>query len=154
MSETPDVHVTSTRRSVIQRLSVIWLLPVIALAIALGVAWQSYAERGPLIEVTFGNAEGVAAGETELRYRDVAVGVVEKVGFNKGLSRVQVFIRVDRDVAEYVDDAAAFWIVRPQVTARGSPASAPCCRASISKGFGTAKPRAVRKASRGWTARR
>lgn len=119
MSETPDVHITSTRRSLIQRLSVIWLLPVLALVIALGVAWQSYAERGPLIEVSFGNAEGVAAGETELRYRDVAVGVVEKVGFNAGLSQVQVFIRLDKDVADYVDAEAEFWIVRPQVTARG-----------------------------------
>ena len=115
----PKAHVTSTRRSLIERFSLIWLLPVTALAIALGVAWHSYAERGPLIEVTFANAEGVAAGETELRYRDVAVGVVEQVGFTDGLSQVQVFIRVDKDVAPFVDTDASFWIVRPEVTARG-----------------------------------
>ncbi|WP_010141212.1 MlaD family protein [Oceanicola sp. S124] len=115
----PKAHVTSTRRSLIERFSLIWLLPMAALAIALGVAWHSYAERGPLIEVTFANAEGVAAGETELRYRDVAVGVVEQVGFSDGLREVQVFIRIDKDVAPFVDGDAQFWIVRPQVTARG-----------------------------------
>ncbi|MBR9762122.1 MAG: MCE family protein [Rhodobacteraceae bacterium] len=117
--DVPKARVTSTRRSLVERFSLIWLLPLAALAIAMGVAWHSYAERGPLIQVTFANAEGVAAGETELRYRDVAVGVVEQVGFSTGLSEVQVMIRLDKDVAPFVDQDAQFWIVRPQVTARG-----------------------------------
>lgn len=119
MSDTPEVEVTTDRRTLAERISVIWLLPLVALAIALTVAWRSYEDRGPLIEVSFENAEGISAGETELRYRNVAVGVVEKVGFGAGLEDVQVYIRLDKDVADYVDRDARFWIVRPQVTARG-----------------------------------
>ncbi|PJE27798.1 paraquat-inducible protein B [Pseudooceanicola antarcticus] len=115
----PQSKLQSNRRTWAERVSLVWLLPLLALAIALGVAWHSYADRGPLIEVSFANAEGVAAGETELRYRDVAVGVVEKVGFSHGLNKVQVFIRIDKDVAPFVDRDSQFWIVRPQVTARG-----------------------------------
>ncbi|WP_425098241.1 MlaD family protein [Tropicibacter sp. S64] len=101
------------------RFSFVWLIPVLALLVALGVAFQNWSERGPLIEVVFVNADGVHAGETELRYRDIAVGLVEKVGFSANLEEVVVSIRLDKDVARYVDDQSQFWVVRPEVTAQG-----------------------------------
>lgn len=101
------------------RISAVWLVPVLALVIAVGVAVQNYAARGPLIEVTFANASGVHAGETELRYRDIAVGLVEAVGFSDSLDEVIVAIRLDKDMAAYVDDGSRFWVVRPEVTAQG-----------------------------------
>ncbi|HAW48088.1 MAG TPA: paraquat-inducible protein B, partial [Roseovarius sp.] len=97
----------------------IWLVPLAALLVVLGVAWQAYSERGPLLEIAFDNASGVRAGTTELRYRDVTVGMVEDVSFAPGLDRVLVKVRVDQEVAPYIDGDAQFWVVRPQVTARG-----------------------------------
>ncbi|TCO70820.1 MlaD family protein [Rhodovulum euryhalinum] len=115
----PETPVEPARRSLLQRLSIVWVIPAAALAIALGVAWNSYAERGPLLELTFQTASGIRAGETELRFRDVTVGLVESVAFTEGLDRVLVGVRLDRDVAEYVDDDAQFWAVRPEVTPQG-----------------------------------
>src|SRR5690606_7391221 len=43
----------------------------------------------------------------------------ESVKFTSDLSRVSVELRVDPDVAKYIDNEATFWIVRPQVTAQG-----------------------------------
>ncbi|WP_136441403.1 MlaD family protein [Pacificoceanicola onchidii] len=99
--------------------SFVWLIPILALLIAAGVAFQNWSERGPLIEVHFAKADGVHAGETELRYRDIAVGLVEKVGFSDNLEEVLVSIRLDKDVAPFVDADARFWVVSPQVTAQG-----------------------------------
>ncbi|MFW2543609.1 MlaD family protein [Primorskyibacter sp. 2E107] len=101
------------------RFSLVWLIPILALVVALGVALQNWNERGPLIEVRFVNADGVHAGETELRYRDIAVGLVEAVGFSDNLEEVIVSIRLDKSVAPYVDAASRFWVVRPEVTAQG-----------------------------------
>jgi paraquat-inducible protein B len=115
----PEPPITPAGRSLIDRVSVIWLLPLAALLVVLGVAWQAYAERGPLLEIAFENASGVRAGTTELRYRDVTVGMVEDVSFAPGLDRVLVKVRVDQEVAPYIDRDAQFWVVRPQVTARG-----------------------------------
>lgn len=120
MSETPpDVTIEPAGRSRFSGASIIWIIPILALAIALGVAWQTYSARGPLIEVSFENGSGIAAGETELRYRDITVGVVEEVGFTEGLDRVLARIRVDKDVAPYIDNGSVFWIVEPEVTAQG-----------------------------------
>jgi len=117
--EVPEVPVKPARRSFLERLSIVWVIPVIALAIALGVAWQTWYDRGPVIEIAFDNASGVAANETELRYRDVAVGVVEQVTFTDSLDKVLVSVRLNKDVAPYVDADAQFWVVRPEVSAEG-----------------------------------
>ncbi|WP_210527862.1 MlaD family protein [Rubellimicrobium arenae] len=112
----PPIPVTSARRSFWQRVSVIWLVPLAALAIALGVAWENFRDKGPLIQIEFADAAGVVARETELRYRNVAVGLVEKVQFTSDLARVLVSVRLDPDVAPYVDADAKFWVVRPEIT--------------------------------------
>ncbi|SNT74973.1 MlaD family protein [Paracoccus seriniphilus] len=99
--------------------NVIWLVPIIALIVTLAVAWNAYAERGALIEVEFADATGIVPGSTALRFREITVGQVEGVKFTDDLSHVAVQIRVDKDIAPYIDADATFWIVRPQVTAQG-----------------------------------
>ncbi len=102
-----------------QRLSFIWIVPILALAVSLWAAWQSYADRGTLITISFENASGVVAGETKIKYRDVEVGEVERVEFAEGLTDVLVQARIDKTVAPFLDDDAQFWVVRPDVSVRG-----------------------------------
>ena len=120
MSATPPpVPIAPARRSWVERISVVWVVPIAALLIALGVAWSSFADRGPVIEITFDTAAGVAAGQTELHYRDVVVGLVEDVRFTDDLSAVIAVVRVEQDVAPIIDSSARFWVVRPEVTTQG-----------------------------------
>jgi len=113
------MNVTEPRKSRFRNLSLVWLVPFLALVISLGIAWQSFADRGELIQISFSNASGVVAGETTIRYKEVVVGTVEEVNFTEDLGRVLVSARIDNDVAPYIDDEAAFWVVRPEVSARG-----------------------------------
>ena len=99
--------------------NVIWLVPIIALVVTLGIAWNAFRDRGSLIQIEFADATGITAGETTLRFREIIVGRVEAVQFTPDLSRVVVDVRINRDIADYIDDEASFWIVRPQVTAQG-----------------------------------
>jgi len=124
MSETPqggpaplDVRPGKERR--IPRLSLVWLVPILALGVSLWAAWQNYADRGTLITISFENTSGIVAGETVIRYRDVVVGQVENVAFSDGLTDVIVSARIDTDVAPFLDDDAEFWVVRPDVSVRG-----------------------------------
>ncbi len=112
-----DIH--PARDSFWRNLSFIWLVPVLALAVSLGLAWQSFSQRGVAIEITFSSAPGVTPGETTIRYRDVVVGTVEDVTFTPDLSRVLVKARVDKDVAPFLDADTEFWIVSPKVSTRG-----------------------------------
>lgn len=102
-----------------ERLSLIWLVPLAALVILLGVAWSTWSDRGVLIEISFADATGVNPGETALKFREVTVGRVETVGFSADLSEVVLGVRVNKDVAPYIDDQAQFWLVRPEVSTQG-----------------------------------
>ena len=123
MNETPakgaaplDVRPARSRGA---NLSIVWFVPLLALAVSLWAAWQNYADRGTLITISFENAAGIAAGETVIKYRDVTVGDVESVTFAEGLGEVLVEARIDKTVAPFLDDDAQFWVVRPDVSVRG-----------------------------------
>lgn len=118
-NQIPQTPVQPARRSLMDRFSIVWIVPIGALLIALGIAWQSYQDRGPLIEIQFQNASGIVAEQTELQYREVQVGVVEEVSFAPDLSSIVAHVRVDKQVAEFVDQDSVFWVVRPEVSTRG-----------------------------------
>ncbi len=99
--------------------SMVWLVPIIALIVTLGVGWNMIASRGTLISVAFKDATGITPGETALKFREITVGKVESVRFTEDLQQVLVNMRVDKDLAPYIDKEAQFWIVRPQVSAQG-----------------------------------
>ncbi|WP_170317747.1 MlaD family protein [Paroceanicella profunda] len=99
--------------------SVVWLVPLGAIAVSLFLLWQNFADRGPLIEISFAKASGITPGQTRIKYRDVDVGHVETVSFSRDLERVVVTARMDKTVAPFLDDSARFWVVRPQITAQG-----------------------------------
>ncbi|WP_226779384.1 PqiB family protein [Oceaniglobus trochenteri] len=114
-----EPHVAPARKSLRDRFSLVWLVPFGALAVSLWVVFNAYNDRGPLIEIAFESASGVKIDETELRYREVTVGVVEEVRFSDELADVVIAVRVHKDIAPYIDDSAQFWVVRPEVSARG-----------------------------------
>lgn len=115
----PFPEVEPQSRSVLRNLSFVWLVPVLALAVALGIAYQAYSDRGTLIEIRFDNAAGVAAGDTTIRYRDVVIGEVEDVHFTPDLQAVIVAARVENDVLPFLDADATFWVVRPEISSQG-----------------------------------
>ncbi|SNR77064.1 PqiB family protein [Puniceibacterium sediminis] len=114
-----NVPIKAGKSSFWDSASIIWLIPILALAIALGAAWRNYNAQGPLIQVSFENAAGIRAGETQMRYRDIRVGTVEELSFSKDLTEVVASIRVEKSLAPYINRDAVFWIVRPEVSARG-----------------------------------
>lgn len=118
MKPASPVRKTATRAAQ-AGVNVIWIVPIVALIVTLGIAWNSFRDRGSLIEIEFADATGITPGETTLRFREIIVGQVESVAFSEDLANVIVSVRVDGDVAQYIDSDASFWIVRPQVSAQG-----------------------------------
>lgn len=101
------------------RFSVIWLVPLVALIIGGWLLWRDIVSKGPEITVTFEAAEGISAGKTAIRYRDVDVGQVTAINLSDNLDYVELTIRMSADFADYLTDKTRFWVVRPRVSARG-----------------------------------
>ena len=97
------------------RVSLAWLLPLAALLFAAWVLYNSYTERGPLIEITFDKDGGVVAGDTRVRRNDVDVGRVVAVRLADDLNSVVVSVRMSPKVAPYLDNDTRFWIVNARI---------------------------------------
>jgi len=111
----PASPIIEKARGLPSRVSLVWLLPLAAITFAAYVIWQSYVERGPLVEIRFEGAGGVTAGETRIRRNDVDVGTVEAVRLADDLNSVIVEARLDPQVAPYLDDNTRFWIVNARI---------------------------------------
>ncbi|RDW13296.1 PqiB family protein [Paracoccus thiocyanatus] len=127
-------------RAVRAGLPLIWLVPIAALIVTLGVGWNMIAGRGTLVSVAFKDATGITPGETALKFREITVGKVESVRFTEDLQQVLVNMRVDKDLAPYIDSEAQFWIVRPQVSAQGISRLDTVLTGAFVEGFWDDKP--------------
>ena len=99
----PTPEITPVPKRFWANVSVVWVVPILALIVSLGLAWSTYSSRGELITITFTDAAGLEPGQSLLKYREVTVGKVETVGFSRDLKSVEVGIRVEKDVAPFVD---------------------------------------------------
>jgi paraquat-inducible protein B len=102
-----------------RRLSLVWVVPVIAAAVVVGLGWRAIVQRGPSITITFYAGEGIQSGQTRIRRKDVDLGTVESIRLSKDLSRVVVRARMLRSATPYLNDHTQFWIVRPRISAEG-----------------------------------
>jgi paraquat-inducible protein B len=93
----------------------VWVVPLLAVAVVAGLAIRAFADRGPLITISFTDAEGVEAGDTKIRHKDVILGTGESLYLNSEMSRVFVRARMRRSVTDHLTSDARFWIVRPRV---------------------------------------
>ena len=108
--ELPEVEVKKRRG-----ISLVWLIPLVAGAIAIWLAYTTLQEKGPKITVMFDNAEGLEAGKTLVKYRNVEVGLVDEVRLSDDLSHIVVTASLDKTMEPHMKEGTRFWIVRPRV---------------------------------------
>ena len=100
-------------------MSAVWLIPFVAAMIGGWLTYRFVSDRGPTIEVTFRTAEGLEAGKTRLKYRDLEMGVVDSLELAADLSHVIATIQMNRGTERFLSDRTRFWVVRASVTAGG-----------------------------------
>jgi len=101
------------------RLSYLWLLPIIALGIGLWLAYARLSQIGPNIHITFTSAEGLEAGKTKIRYKDLAVGTITSIDLSNDLKQIIVTAQMSRTAEPLLKKDSQFWIVKPQISASG-----------------------------------
>ena len=97
--------------------SIVWLVPVVALLIGGWLAFKALSEKGPVITIAFETAEGLEAGKTKIKYKDVEVGQVESIDVSSDLSHVIVTAELSKRSKPYLTEDTRFWVVRARVAA-------------------------------------
>ncbi|MBA1421170.1 MAG: MCE family protein [Epsilonproteobacteria bacterium] len=94
----------------------IWIVPFIALMIAGWLAYQYFDDLGPEIEIIFPKNEGLVAGQSVVKFKNVPIGKVTKIYITQDTDGVIVRVRMNSKAAKpYMTEKARFWIVKPEV---------------------------------------
>jgi paraquat-inducible protein B len=101
-----------------KRISLVWVVPFIAIVLALGLFVQWKLKQGPQITITFNDANGLVI-ESPIMYRGTIVGRVEDITLNNKATNVVVTARLDPSATMLAKEHSKWWVVRPSVSLQG-----------------------------------
>ncbi len=112
-SDIPDAVSEPRRRFSIQ---LVWIIPIVAAIIGLSLAVKAIMDRGETITITFKSGDGMEAGKTKIKYKDVQIGVVKGLAIAKDRSHVVVTAELSNDVKGLLVKDTRFWVVRARIS--------------------------------------
>jgi paraquat-inducible protein B len=98
-----------------RRLSAVWFVPIVALAMGVWMVIYTLQSQGPEIKIVFSTAEGLEEGKTKIKFRNVDVGLVESAGLGEDLESVVVVAQFEKDAESLLREDTQFWVVRPRI---------------------------------------
>jgi paraquat-inducible protein B len=102
-----------------RRISIIWLLPIIAAAIGGWLFYKSIINAPVKVVIQFKNAEGITADKTKVLYKGLPTGKVSEVALSQKGDAVNVQIEFDASVEHLIRQNTKFWLVTPNVNMSG-----------------------------------
>jgi paraquat-inducible protein B len=102
-----------------RRFSIVWVVPLVALLIGGWLVYRAYSEKGPTVTITFKTAEGLEAGKTKVKYKEVELGQVSAIELSDDLSKVIVTAELVKQAEHFISGNSRFWVERARVGATG-----------------------------------
>lgn len=102
------------------RISLVWLIPVVALLIGGWLGYQAYLEQGPIIEIQFKSAEGLQKDKTKVKLKGVDIGTVKNIEpevVEDELRYILVTAELDPGSKKFLTENTRFWVERARVSA-------------------------------------
>jgi paraquat-inducible protein B len=112
LEDVPSAVAVSKRRRAPQ---LVWLVPIVAALIGGWLAVKTILDKGPTITISFKTAEGLEAGKTKVKYKNVDVGEVKQVKLSKDAGGVIATVELVKESEPYLVDDTKFWVVRPRI---------------------------------------
>ena len=105
----------TTRRT--RRISLIWIIPLVAVAIGGWLAWDTWSKEGPTIRISFDSGEGLQPGQSQLKFRDIVFGTVKSLELAPDHTHVVVTVATTHEAKPLLTDQTVFWVVKPRLFA-------------------------------------
>ena len=101
------------------RISIIWIIPILAALVAVGIGIQRIRNEGTTITIVFSEGDGIEANKTLIKYKDVTIGRVTAVQLTDDYAKVSVTAKIAKHAEGLLVDDAKFWVVRPNISLSG-----------------------------------
>jgi paraquat-inducible protein B len=101
------------------KISMVWIVPLVVVVLGATILYKTLRDAGIPIVLTFETAEGLEAGKTSIRYKDVEIGLVDAIRVSDDATHVVLDATLIRRAEMYLVETTRFWVVRPRVTLQG-----------------------------------
>src|SRR5271157_5046407 len=98
------------------RLSLVWVIPIVAALAGVWIAVTRVLGEGPKITIIFRSAEGLEAGKTKIRYNGVDIGTVTTIRLSDDHQRVITTAQMAPKTEGFLAEDTKFWVVRPRIS--------------------------------------
>jgi paraquat-inducible protein B len=98
------------------RMQLVWLVPIVAVLIGGWLAVKAVLDKGPTITISFATGEGIEAGKTQVKFKNVDIGEVKSVTLSRDHRNVIATAELTKDAADLLVDDTRFWVVRPRIS--------------------------------------
>jgi len=115
----PELNAPQVKRRRDWLPSLVWLIPIVAALVGVTLVARILLERGPQIVVTFKSAEGLEAGKTAVKYKEVQIGTVKGIRLARDRSSVRVTLQLTKDSDGFTATDSRYWVVRPRLDTSG-----------------------------------
>ena len=109
----PESKAVSRKRT---RISLVWIIPIVAAVIGAWVAVTRILSEGPKITIVFKSAEGLEAGKTKIQYNGVEVGTVTTIRLSDDHEHVITTAQMAPKTESFLVEDTRFWVVRPRIS--------------------------------------
>lgn len=99
--------------------SIIWLIPLVTAIVGGWLVVVTLIDQAPTATITFNTAEGIQAGKTAVKYKNVEIGLVDEIQFAKDFDHVELSVTFNEGMDQFLRRNTRFWVVRPQFSLRG-----------------------------------
>jgi paraquat-inducible protein B len=98
------------------RISLVWIVPIVAAVAGAWVAITRVMSEGPKIVIVFQSAEGLEAGKTKIHYKGVDVGTLTTIRLSDDHKRVIATAEMAPRSEAFLVEDTRFWVVRPRIS--------------------------------------
>ena len=113
LPKVPESRVVPKRRT---RLSLVWIIPIVAAAAGVWVAVTRIMSQGPKITIVFQSAEGLDAHKTRILYKGLEIGTIAMLRLSDDHQHVIATAQMVPKSEAFLVRDTKFWVVRPRVS--------------------------------------
>ena len=98
------------------RISLVWVIPIVAAVAGVWIAVTHILNKGPEITIVFQSADGLEAHKTKVNYNGLDIGVLGTIRFSEDRKSIIATAQMNPTAKDLLVKDTKFWVVRPRIS--------------------------------------
>src|SRR5450432_2223569 len=111
--QVPEAKTVPKKRT---RISLVWVIPIVAAVAGIWIAVTKYLEKGPEITIVFSSADGLEASKTKINYDGMNIGTLTGIRFAEDHKHVIATAEINPKAKDFLVKDMKFWVVKPRIS--------------------------------------